>query len=226
MSDKISLKADKRQITGHKVNRLRREGLIPANLFGKGITSESIQVNFKEFETVFDKAGETGIITLTFDGKDHPVLVSDIHTHPVSGDPLHVDFRQVNLKEKIEAAVPVELIGESPAEKAGNTVVLMVDEIEVEALPADLPEKFEIDISMLTEAGQLVHVKDLAVDASKVEVKTDPEMIVVKVEEPQKEVVIEEPVATEGETPAEGEKPAEGAETKEEGQTEETPAEA
>lgn len=221
--DKITLKADKRELQGRKVRRLRNDGLVPANLYGKGIESVSIQINEKILKGVINEAGETHIIDLEVGGKGHPVLVSNVQIHPLTGETLHVDFRQVNLKEKIEAAVPVELIGESPAEKAGNTVVIMIDEIEVEALPADLPEKFEIDATTLTEVDQVIYVKDLKVDTTKVQVITDAEAIVIKVEAPQKEEVIEAPVVEtpEGETPA-GEKPAEGAE---EVKTEETPAE-
>ncbi len=221
--DKIILKADKRELQGRKVSQLRNLGFTPANLYGKGIESVAIQADAKVMEKVLDEAGETHIIDLQVDGTTHPVLVSNIQVHPVSQDIVHVDFRQVNLKEKIEASVPVELEGESPAEKAGNTVVILMDEIQVEALPADLPEKFVVDATLLTEIDQTIYVKDLPYDASKVEIKTDPELIVVKVEAPQKEVVIEAPVV---ETPEGEAAPAAEGETKtEETATEQTPAE-
>ena len=199
---KISLKADKRTVFGRKVKALRRDGLIPANVFGKKIDSLALTINTKEFHEVFDKAGETQIIDL--DGR--PVLVSNITSDHVSGDFLHVDFRQVDLTEKITANVPVEIIGESPAEKQGlGTVVQQISEIEVEALPADLPEKIEIDAALLIEVDQAIFVKDLKID-KKVAVKTELESIVVKVEPPTKEEVVE--VAA---TPVEGEAvPAEG----------------
>lgn len=199
---KITLKADKREIFGRKVRTLRSKGLIPANIFGKNITSEAIVVNASEFEQVFKNAGETQIIDLS--GK--PVLVSDISYDPVTEAYLHIDFRQVDLKEKIEAKVPVETEGESPAEKQNlGTVVQQIDELEVEALPTDLPEKIMVDISGLSEVDQAIYVKDLKV-AGDVTVLTDAESIVVKVEPPQKE---EEPVVV---APAEGEIPAEGGE--------------
>ena len=208
---KITLKSEKRDIFGRKVNRLRKVGKIPANVFGKKITSEAILVDKKDFQEVFEKAGETQIIDLT--GK--PVLVSNVQVDPVSGEPLHIDFRQVDLSEKIEAKVPVEIEGESPAEKQSlGTVVQQLDEIEVEALPADLPEKIMVDVSNLTEVDQAIYVKDLKVD-SKVTIKTDLESIVLKVEPPQKEEVVEV-VAT----PAEGEvvAPVEGETQKEDGE--------
>ncbi|MFZ3301463.1 MAG: 50S ribosomal protein L25 [Microgenomates group bacterium] len=210
---KITLKSEKRDIFGRKVSRLRKAGKIPANIFGKKIESSAILVDNKEFTEVFEKAGETQIIDLG--GK--PVLVSNTQVDPISGEYLHVDFRQVDLKEKIEAKVPVEVEGESPAEKQNlGTVVQQLHEIEVEALPADLPEKIMVDASLLTEVDQVVYVKDLKVNKD-VEIKTDLESIVVKVEPPQKEEVVEvAPAPVEGEVSAEGTKPAEGETPKEE----------
>ncbi|EKE06371.1 MAG: hypothetical protein ACD_19C00015G0003 [uncultured bacterium] len=207
---KITLKSEKRDLFGRKVSQLRKAGLIPANIFGKKIKSEAITVNEKEFSDVFKKAGETQIIDLG--GKS--VLVSNLQTDPVSGNVIHVDFRQVDLKEKIEAKVPVEVEGESPAEKQNlGTVVQQIHEIEVEALPADLPEKIVIDATLLLEVDQAIYVKDLKVDKN-VEVKTDLELIVVKVEPPTKEEVVEAPVVAEGEVaPVEGEVPTEEVKT-------------
>lgn len=195
---------------------------MPANIYGKKIKSESIQIDLKEFLSVYKEVGDTKLFYIN----ERPVLVANIQKDPVSDSLLHVDFHQVDLKEKVEAKVPVELIGESPAEKQSiGTVVQYLNEIEVEALPTDLPEKFEIDISTLSEVDQMVHVKDLPYDKSKIEVKTDLEEILVKVEPPQKEEVVapapaEVPVegeapAVEGETPAAEGQPVEEAKPKE-----------
>ncbi|MEK7472445.1 MAG: 50S ribosomal protein L25 [Patescibacteria group bacterium] len=210
---KITLKSEKRELFGRKVKRLRKAGKIPANIFGKKIKSEAISVDNKEFIEVFEKAGETQIIDLT--GK--PVLVSNTQVDPISAEYLHVDFRQVDLTEKIEAMVPIEIEGESPAEKQNlGTVVQQIHEIEVEALPTDLPEKIIVDASILVEVDQAIYVKDLKVD-KKVAIKTDLESIVIKVEPPTKEEVVEvtAEVPAEGEAPVEGEKPADGEEVKE-----------
>ncbi len=208
--EKIILKAKLRKQVGRKVKLLRKEGILPANIYGKKIKSESIQIGLKEFMDVYKKVGDTSLFYIN----ERPVLVANIQKDPVSDMILHVDFRQVDLKEKVEARVSIELIGESPAEKQSiGTVVQYLNEIEVKALPADLPEKFEIDISTLSEVDQMVHVKDLKFDRSKIEVKTDSEEILVKVEPPQKEEVIVPPpteVPPEGEVPAvEGPAPAE-----------------
>lgn len=210
---KITLKSEKRELFGRKVKRLRKIGLIPASIFGNKIKSHSITVKAKEFAEVFKKAGETQLIDL--EGKS--VLVSNLQKDPISDDVIHVDFRQVDLKEKIEAKVPVEVVGESPAEKQNlGTVVQQIHEIEVEALPADLPEKITVDATLLVEVDQAVYVKDLKLEKN-VEIMTDSEMIVVKVEPPTKEEVVEvAPVPAEGEVTTEGEKPVEGETPKEE----------
>lgn len=198
---KITLKSQKRELFGRKVNRLRKQGLIPANVFGNKINSYAVSVDNKEFTEVFKKSGETQIIDL--DGKS--VLVSNLQLDPVSGDIIHIDFRQVSLTEKIEAKIPVEVEGESPAEKQNlGTVVQQIHEIEVEALPSDLPEKVTVDASALTEVDQAIFVKDLRL-SNKVEIKTDLELIVVKVEAPTVEEE-QTPVVSENETQQEGEK--------------------
>ena len=210
--DKYALKAEKRKILGQKVKTLRKEGILPANIYGKKVKSLAIQISFKEFEKVYKKTGETGIIEMSVDKSTRPVLINNVQIHPVSDLPLHVDFLQIDLKEKVTAGVPVELIGESPAEKSGlGTVVQHINEIEVEALPTNLPEKFEIDLSRLSEVNQTVLVKELEVDVKKVEIKSDLEQILVKVEPPRKEEEEIVPVETEEEEGAEGEdeKPAE-----------------
>jgi large subunit ribosomal protein L25 len=202
--DKYNLKAEKRKISGRKVKTLRNEGLLPANIYGKKVKSLAIQVAQIEFEKVYKEAGETGIVELAVGKEKRPVLINNVQVHPVTDLPLHVDFLQIDLKEKVTADVPVELIGESPAEKSGlGTVVQYLNEIEVEALPGDLPEKFEIDLSKLTEVDQSVFIKDLAADTKKVEVKADADQILVKVEPPRKEEEELPPVEVEGE---EGEK--------------------
>lgn len=197
----IKLNSSKRDVFGRKVKKLREQGLVPANIFGKNVKSEAISVDLKEFNEVFEKAGETQIIDLS--GK--PVLVSNVQNGPVTGRVIHVDFRQVDLTEKITAQVPVETEGESPAEKQGlGTVVVQIDEVEVEALPTELPENIIVDLSGLEEVDQAIYVKDLKV-SGKVEVKEDPEAIVVKVEPPQKEEEPEPAPVAEGEEGAEGE---------------------
>lgn len=217
--DKKTLKAEKRTLSGRKVKKLRNEGNLPANVFGRDIKSVSVQVNTKEFEKTFAETGETGIVELVIGSDKRPVLVHNVQTDPVSDSVLHVDFLQVNLKQKVTAQVPIELVGESPAEKQGlGTVVQYLNELEVEALPTDLPDKFEIDTSVLSEVDQAIQVKDVKIDKTKVEIQEGAEEIVVKVEPPKEEKEEEVVVA-----PAEGAE--EAGEAKEAASSEETEAE-
>lgn len=200
---KYTLNANIRDLLGRKVKTLRNDGLAPANIFGKNVKSTSIQINTKEFQAVYKEAGETSIVELNL-GKDiRHTLISNVQLHPVTDEILHVDFREVNLKEKITAQVPVELEGESQAEKSGvGTVVTQLSEIEVEALPTDIPENFTINIESLSDVDQAIYVKDIKAPSG-VTITEDSESIVVKVEPQQKEEVIVEPVAAEGEQTAE-----------------------
>lgn len=191
--NKFTIKAEKRSILGSKVKQLRRQGILPGNIFGKGVESQAIQLNAVEFNRVFKEAGETGLIWVSLNGetKERPTLVSAITNHPVTGDKLHVDLHQVNLKEKVTAHVPVQLIGESQLVKDGLAVLdSHLDEIEIEALPTDIPEHVTVDISTLLATGDHVLAGSLALPES-VTLITDPESIVVALGEPQKE---EEPL--------------------------------
>lgn len=205
------LKAETRKVTGRKVKALRNEGKLPANVYGKGYKSLAVTLDTKDFSKAYSEVGETGILNLTVDKKELPVLIHNVQVDPLDDTPIHADLLKVDLKQKISATVPVELVGESPAEKGGlGTVVLQLNEIGVEALPTDLPKQFEIDIAGLDEVDKAVYVRDLVYDKKKVEVKQDADQIVVKVEPPQKEEEITPP-PTVGEgaeaevTPEEGE---------------------
>ena len=203
--EKIKLTVEKRKITGRKVKALRREGILPANIYGKKEKSLSVQLEAKSFLPVFKEVGETGLIELKVaDEKEaRPVLIHNVQFHPVDEIPLHVDFYQVDLKEKVTTKVPVELIGESPAVKDKIGILIQpLSEVEVEALPADLPEKIEVDISVLDEVGKTVTVADLKL-GDKIEIKTHKDQVIVKAEEPREEVIeTPEATVTPGEMPA------------------------
>lgn len=217
------LKADKRIITGKKVKNLRKDGFLPGNIYGKNVTSEAVQTNLKEFLKVYHDVGETGLIDLQIDSSSRPVLIHNLQYNPVSDLPLHADFYQVNLKEKITTHVPLEFIGQPEAvtQKIGALLTIL-DEIEVEALPADLPEKIELDVTKLKEIDQEIKVKDIVVAASyaaykdKVEILTDSELTVVKIgplvsEDTAKEAAAEEAAKAAAAVTAAGAAPAEGA---------------
>lgn len=203
MSDKPKLSVDVRKIVGRKVKKLRREGKIPANISGKGIKSLAIEMPVKEFKKIFAKVGETSLIDLEVvkETKTRPVLIHLVQIHPVTDEIQHVDFRQVDLTKKVIVSVPLEIIGVSPAIAQGGVLIQLLSEVEVEALPLDLPEKFSVDVSALETIGQGITLKDIKVDSSKVRILAENmDELVVKVEEPTKEEVVEAPVV-----PVEGE---------------------
>lgn len=186
--DKFNLKVDKREVLGRKVKALRKEGVLPANVYGKKVKSQAIQIAAGDFDKVYKKAGETGIVELVMGSTKNLALIHNVQVDPVSDEYLHVDFFKVSLKEKVTANVPLELIGESPAEKQGlGTVVQYIDELEVEALPTDLPDKIEVDLAALIEVDQAITVADVKVDKKGVDVKHEKDQLLVKVEPARKE---------------------------------------
>lgn len=225
----ISLEAQIREITGKKVKKIRQEHLIPATVFGKGIKSSSLSIPEKEFIKVYKEAGETGLIELKYGKDSQHVLIADVQKHPVSRQVLHVQLHAVSLTEKIKANVPLELTGESPAVTNNIGLLLQpIDEVEVEALPTDLPEQITVDVAGLAEIDQQITVGELPAPKG-VEILTDKEEVVVKVaplvsEEAQKEA--EEEAAKEAaeaaaEGTVEGAAPAAEGEKKEEAPKEE-----
>ncbi len=178
---KYSLTADIRDIVGRKVKNLRKTGKIPATVYGKNVKSVSVAVSADAFEKVYKEAGETGLVELAVGRDLRPVLVHTLQKHPVSNQILHIEFHQVDLKEKVHAKVPLELAGDAPA-VIGKTGVLLtlIDEVEVEALPADLPDKIIVDVSKLSEVNQEVNVGGLKIPSG-VTILTDKDQSVVRV---------------------------------------------
>jgi len=216
----LNLKVEKRKIYGRKAKRLRKEGILPANIYGKNIKSLAVQLPLVDFLNIYKEAGETGLINLKLDSESRPVLIHNVQTDPVTDAPIHVDFLQVDVKEKVKANVPLETVGESPAQKSGEGVLVQqLSEIEVEALPTNLPDKLEVDVSSLLKVGDEILVKDIIVDRQKVNIKADPEEIVVKIEPKAKEEIEEVPVPKEPEAEAREEEepqiPQEGENTEE-----------
>ncbi|MCL4389998.1 MAG: 50S ribosomal protein L25 [Patescibacteria group bacterium] len=177
----IVLEAKSRSVTGKKVRKLRREGLVPASVYGKDVKSAAVTVAVKDFLKVYDKVGETGLVDLKIGEKSQPTLVANVQIHPLTRQPLHVEFHAVKLTEKIKANVPVELIGESPAVSSNTGVLLQtINEVEVEALPTDLPENLSVDVTKLSQIDEQVTVGELKIPAG-VEVLTGKGEVVVKV---------------------------------------------
>ena len=212
---KHTLTASKRDVVGRKVKKLRASGQMPATVYGKKVASVSIVVAADAFSKTYGEAGETGLVELSVDGSLRPVLIHSVQKHPVTGAILHVEFHQVDLKEKVHANVPLVLIGESPAvlEKKG-VLLTILDEVEVEALPTDLVDKIEVDVKILSEVNQEIKIGDLKIPVG-LTVLTDATLTVVKVgslitREAEAEVAAEAAKAAEAATAAEG---AEGEKT-------------
>ena len=215
---RLELEVKKRDITGKKVRFLRRGGLIPCNIYGHGIESLPVQVDVRKLSHVLARAGGTDLISIKMTSPSN-VIIRDIQRNPMTGEPIHVDFYQVRMTEKLKAEVPLVFIGEAPALKLKNVSMLhAMNTLQIEALPDDLPHNIEVDISSLAVPEQSLHVKDIKV-SDKITILADPEQMIIKVSEVRKvvEEVAAPAAAVEGEE-AEGaeEKAEEGAPAKEE----------
>ena len=205
-----------RSVTGKAVKRLRREGTIPANIYGRGLESVAVQLPWTRAREMLNAHGRNTLIEVQLEGGDaRPVVVRDIARHPVTGSVQHIDFFQVDLTRTIQADVPIHFTGEAPAVHTyGGVFVQALDVVHVEALPNEMPEAIEVAIDGLTELDQSLSVSDIVVPSG-VTILTDPEQAIAQIARPRLEVEEEEEVP-EGE---EGVVPEEGAEGAAEGET-------
>ncbi|KKR10333.1 MAG: 50S ribosomal protein L25 [Parcubacteria group bacterium GW2011_GWA2_39_18] len=192
MSQTIELKGQKRELKTQTNDSLRKKGLAPAILYGAGIASLSITLNVKEFEKVFKEAGTNSLVNLMLDDDaQHPVLIHEVFRHPVTESIQHADLYQVNLKETVTTSVPLAFIGESFAVKdLSGVLVKNIHEIEIEALPTDLPHQLEVDLSKLKTFQDRILVSDILV-SSGVKVLTSGDEIVALASEPMSQEEIE-----------------------------------
>jgi len=198
--DKIVIQATKRVVTGKQVGALRREGKLPAVVYGHKVDPTPITMDFREASRALVGLSGSSIITLDIDGKEVPVLVREKQLDYLRNIFIHVDFQAISLNEKIRAKVEIVHTGVAPAVKDFNGVVVTgISEIEVEALPKDLPERFIIDLSILKNIGDAIYLKDIPLPEG-VEMLSSPEEMVINVtfveEEKEVEAVeegIEEP---------------------------------
>ena len=184
------LSAKKRDISGKKVKSLRESGFIPAVIYGYGVENELLTIKDKEFLKIWREAGESTLVELDIDGEKKNVLISDVQTDPLSDKPLHADFHAVRMDEKIRARVPIEFIGESSAVRnLGAVLVKVMHDVEVEALPANLPSNITVDISGLSNFEDRIFIKDVKI-GNEVELLASPDDVVVLVTEPKKEEAV------------------------------------
>lgn len=181
---KITLSATPRTVLGRKVRNLRTQGYLPATVYGHGKSPLSLQVATKEFESVYKEAGETTLVYLgVADEKPRPILIKMVQKEPTTGTLLHIDFHQVNLKEKVHATVPITPTGEAAAvtEKIG-VVLTPFSQVEIEALPTELIDHIEVDVTHLAQIGDQVTAGDLTLPEG-VALVTDPSQVLLVVGE-------------------------------------------
>ena len=176
-----SIVAEKRDVVGKKTKSLRKQGFLPAVIYGKGQPSESLAVKEGDFLKLWRSAGESSIVSLDLGGREKKVLIQDVARDPLTDKPVHVDFYIVDMAKKLRVSVPLEFIGESEAVKSGGILVKVLHALEVEVLPKDLPHTISVDISKIKNVGESVSVKDIKVPAG-VEILANPKETVVMVE--------------------------------------------
>ncbi len=220
--EKVVLKASRRDVTGKQVKSLRRAGQLPAVIYGRHVEPIAISLDAHSTGLVFNKLTSSTLVTIDLDGTEYAALVREKQRNYIKGNLTHVDFLAVDLTEKITTTVHLTFTGVSPAVKDFSAVLVhRIDELEVECLPTDLPERILVDISSIKEIGNNIRVRDIVLPAN-VEVLDDPEEIVIIATLAKEEVVEEAAAAVPG---AEAAAPAAPALSVERGKKEEEGAE-
>ena len=192
MTEQINLKATTRAEVGKKVDQLRKQGKIPAVLYGNKIKPANLTVDYSTFEKVFKQAGESTLIDLEIDDKKPvKVLIQDYQLNVVSDKLIHVDFQQINMDKKLNASVELKFVGEPPAVKElGGVLVTNMDSLDVECLPQDLVHQIEIDLSGLEKLDDSVHVAEVKTPAG-IKILNTPDNVIVLIQAPRTEQEIE-----------------------------------
>jgi large subunit ribosomal protein L25 len=189
--EEVLLKASQRKVTGKHVKALRRAGLLPAILYGHGIEPIAISLDFKEASRIFPYITSSQLIVVEVDGEQHHALVREKQRHPVQGTLLHVDLNAVSMTEKLRANIVLELVGDAPAVREINAILVQtVEELEVQCLPQYLMDRIEVDLSSLKQFGDAIHVRDIILP-EQIEVLADPNEVVVVATAPAAEEVVE-----------------------------------
>lgn len=185
----LKLTATKREQFGKQLKTARAAGELPVVMYGRKVKPTSLFVKTLEFKKIFDQAGESSIITLIGAAGEENVLIHDVAFHPVTNEPIHADFYVVEKDVALEVAVPIEFAGVSPAVKElGGTLVKVLYELKIKALPQDLPPKITINLALLATLESQILVRDLVLPKN-VKVLNDLEEVVASIT-----VAAEEPV--------------------------------
>ena len=183
----LTLPAKIRKTLGKKVKALRERGVLPGVLYGPRIKETlPLEINFKEFEKVYKEAGESTLVSLEIEGKKTPVLIHEVKLDPLTGKPIHIDFYQPRLEEEVEVTIPIIFEGEAPAVKElGGTLVKNIHEVEVRALPQNLPHEIKVNMEKLKTFEDDILVKDLPTPKG-VKILKELEEVVATVAPPEK----------------------------------------
>jgi large subunit ribosomal protein L25 len=191
MSDRVSIVAESRTVVGKKVKRLRRDGLIPAIIYGRGAPTH-IQIENLALRRLLRTAGATNLIDVAVGDVTHTVLAREVQKHVTRGDLIHVDFLEVDLAVTITAEVRLRPVGQSaPAAEGLGVVTFPLRVVEIECLPEALLDEVEVDLSLIASIDSVIHVGDLVVPEG-VTILTDPEVVLARFERAQEETEEEE----------------------------------
>ncbi len=203
--EKVVLKATKREALGKKVGALRRAGQLPAVLYGHGVKSTPIMLDAHEATLRLSHLTSSSLVMVDLDGQEYPALVREKQRDYLKNRLLHLDFQVISMTEKVTTKVGIELTGTAPAVKAFNAVIVTVlNELEVECMPQDLPARVVLDISGLAEIGAGIHVRDVVI-SDRVKILDDPAEMIVVATATREEKIVEEAPAEEEAAPEESE---------------------
>lgn len=186
-SDTITLKLTERTELGKAVKALRRNGMVPANIYERGHESIAVSAPFTDLSKVYRQAGKHHPVELTVGGKKYLAMIKDVDTDPIKGWVRHIGFHAINKNETVEAEIPVRIDGEMPAERMSLMVLQTLDTVEVTALPANLPDELTVDGTKLVEVGDKLTVADILVPNG-VTINTAVDHTIVVVEEPKDQI--------------------------------------
>lgn len=194
----LELTLDAREAQGKANRRLRRTGMVPGVVYGKGVESTPVQVDAKTFDTLYGAAGRTSVVKFRLPGSSRATsgLIKSVQRNPLSGSPVHVDFFLVNLRQEMELDIPLVFVGEAPAvAETGGTLLHNLSQLRVKALPNDIPHEVEVNVSTLVSLDVAIHVRDLNLNRDLVHVLADPDTLVATVVPPRVEEPTPEEVA-------------------------------
>ncbi len=180
----LQLSAKTRTVLGNSVRKLRKQGLLPAVLYGQNFNSLPIQIDKKNFLKLYKQAGKTNVIDLNLDSKTILVIVQDLDVDPVLGEVCHADFLVVNLQQKVKVTVPIKYVGNPIGVKQLDAVLTVnIDELEIEVLPEKIPDFITVDVTNLTNIHDSISVADLLQVSQEYEILNDPETVLVSLTE-------------------------------------------